>query len=60
MKQIPMDDVANILNTINDALERIGYVATGYSNMGGFLEIMIERGNPFERQTSGESCSETD
>jgi len=39
MKQ---EDVAEIMNTINDALEGSGYCAVGYDNTGTFLQVLIE------------------
>jgi len=43
MKNVPMEDVADILNTINDALEKMGYVAVGYDNTGILLDVLIDR-----------------
>ena len=43
MGKVPMEDVADILNTINDALEKMGYVAVGYDNTGILLDVLIDR-----------------
>ena len=40
---VPQEDVAKIMNAINEALEKIGYVATGYDNTGVFLLVMIDK-----------------
>ena len=40
---VPQDDIAEILNTINEALESLGYVAVGYSNEKWFLNVLIEK-----------------
>lgn len=43
---IDMNDVAEIMNRINETLEDIGYVATGYDNTNyQFLTVMIEKEN---------------
>ena len=38
-----MDDIADILNIINDALENTEYVAVGYDNTGMFLMVAIDK-----------------
>jgi hypothetical protein len=45
---IKQERVAEIMNTINDALEKIGFVATGYINGDVFLEVLIEEVNTDE------------
>ena len=40
---VPQEDVAEIMNAINEALEKIGYVATGYDNTGVFLQVIIDK-----------------
>lgn len=40
MKQ---EDVADILNKINEALEETEYVAVGYDNTGEFLNVAIDK-----------------
>ena len=40
---VPQDDIAEILNTINEALEDLGYVAIGYENDELFLNVLIEK-----------------
>lgn len=42
MSKVKMEDVADILNMINDAIEETGYVAVGYDNTGEFLHIIID------------------
>ena len=42
-KSIPQEDIADILNKINDALEETPYVAVGYDNTDMFLQVLIER-----------------
>ena len=39
---VKQEDVAEIMNTINDALEGSGYCAVGYDNTGMFLQVLIE------------------
>jgi hypothetical protein len=41
--RIDMEDVAEILNRINDALEETEYEAVGYDNTEGFLQVLIDR-----------------
>lgn len=36
------DQIAEILNLINDALEGTGFQAVGFDNTGSTLEIMID------------------
>lgn len=36
------DDVANILNKINDALEDTKYIVVGYDNIQDFLSVLID------------------
>ena len=42
-KSVDQEDVADIMNAINDAIENIGYEAVGYDNSGIFLNIIIGR-----------------
>lgn len=37
-----MEQIAEILNRINDALEGTGFQVVGYDNTGSTLEIMID------------------
>ena len=39
---VKQEDVARILNAINDAIEDIGYVAVGYDNTKDFLTVLID------------------
>lgn len=45
---INKEDIANIMNAINDAINNLGYVAIGYENTNTFLNIIIEPNNPEE------------
>ena len=40
---IDMNDVAEIMNMINETVEPIGYLATGFDNTNEFLTVMIEK-----------------
>ena len=40
---VPQEDVAKIMNAINEALEKIGYVATGYDNTDTLLTVIIDK-----------------
>ena len=40
---VPQKDVAEIMNAINEALEKLGYVATGYDNTDVFLQVIIDK-----------------
>ena len=40
---VKQEDIADIMNRINDALEGTDYIATCYDNTGPFLEIVIDR-----------------
>ena len=40
---ISQEDIADILNTINDSLEDTKYVAVGYDNTGEFLQVIIDK-----------------
>ena len=39
---VKQEDVARILNAINDAIEDIGYEAIGYDNTKDFLTVLID------------------
>ena len=39
---INQEDIADILNIINDSLEGTKYVAVGYDNTGEFLQGIID------------------
>ena len=41
--QMRQDNIADIMNAINDALEGIGYEACGYENKELYLTVMIEK-----------------
>ena len=47
---INKEDIANIMNAINDAINDLGYVAVGYENTHMFLNIIIEPNNPVEEE----------
>ena len=40
---VPQDDIAKIMNAINEALEDLGYVAIGSENDELFLNVLIEK-----------------
>ena len=40
---VNQDDISEILNKINDAIEELGYVAVGYDNTGPWLEVIIDK-----------------
>ena len=48
---INKEAIANIMNTINDAINDLGYVAIGYDNTNTFLNIIIEPNDVSEEQT---------
>ena len=37
------EEMAEIMNKINDALEDTDYVAVGYDNTGEFITVIIDR-----------------
>lgn len=43
MSDIRQEDIADILNKINEALEATGYVAIGYDNTDEFLCILVDK-----------------
>ena len=43
MSDIKQEDIAEILNKINDALEEIGYTAVGFDNTGEFLCVLVDK-----------------
>ena len=47
---INKEDIANIMNAINDAINDLGYVAVGYENIHRFLNIIIEPNNTVEEE----------
>ena len=47
---INQEAIANIMNTINDAINGLGYVAVGYENTNTFLNIIIEPNDVSEEQ----------
>ena len=44
MSNVRQEDIAEILNKINETLEETGCMAVGYDNTGAFLEILVEKG----------------
>lgn len=40
---IEQENIADILNAINTALEGLGYVAVGYDNTGEYLTVLIDK-----------------
>ena len=50
MSMINQEDIATIMNAINDAINDLGYVAVGYENTHMFLNIVIERNNLVEEE----------
>ena len=42
MGMINQEDIARIMNAVNDAINDLGYVAVGYENTKTFLNIVIE------------------
>ena len=42
-QSVKQEDIADIMNTINEAIEKMGYVATGYDNTGCFLTVLIDK-----------------
>ena len=40
---VPQEDIAEIMNAINLAINDIGYVAVGYDNTDMFLHVLIEK-----------------
>lgn len=51
MSMIKQEDIANIMNAINYAINDFGYVAVGYENTKNFLNIVIEHDGLEEKQT---------
>jgi hypothetical protein len=43
MSNIKQEDIAEILNKINDALEGIGYIAVGFDNTEEFLCVLVDK-----------------
>ena len=43
MSDIRQEDIAEILNKINDALEGTGYIAVGFDNTKGFLYVLVDK-----------------
>ena len=42
MSNIRQEDIAEILNRINEALEGTGYVAVGFDNTKEFLCVLVD------------------
>ena len=40
---VPQDKIAEIMNTINDALDGTEFEATGYDNNGAWLQVIVDR-----------------
>lgn len=51
MGMINQEDIARIMNTVNDAINNFGYVAVGYENTKTFLNIVIEHDDLVEEET---------
>lgn len=47
---INQEDIARIMNAINDAINDFGYVAVGYDNINIFLNVIIERNDLVEEE----------
>ena len=43
MSDVRQEDVAEILNKINEALEGTGYIAIGFDNTGVFLNVLVDK-----------------
>ena len=43
MSDVRQDDIAKILNRINEALEGTGYIAVGFDNTGAFLRVLVDK-----------------
>ncbi len=43
MSDIRQEDIAEILNKINDALEGTGYIAVGFDNTKEFLCVLVDK-----------------
>lgn len=43
MSDIRQEDIAEILNRINEALEGTGYVAVGFDNTKEFLLVLVDK-----------------
>ena len=41
--EVRMEDIAEILNKITDALIGTPYIVTGYDNTGRFLQVIIDK-----------------
>lgn len=48
MGMINQDDIARIMNAVNDAINDFGYIAVGYENTKTFLNIVIEHDDSTE------------
>lgn len=51
MGMIKQEDIARIMNAVNDVINDFGYVAVGYENTKNFLNIVIEHDDLAEEQT---------
>ena len=43
MSDVRQEDIAEILNRINEALEGTGYIAVGFDNTGEFLDVLVDK-----------------
>ena len=43
MSDIRQDDIAEILNRINEALEGTGFIAVGFDNTKEFLCVLVDK-----------------
>jgi hypothetical protein len=43
MSDVRQEDIAEILNKINDALEGTGYIAVGFDNTKEFLCVLVDK-----------------
>ena len=51
MGTIKQEDIARIMNAVNNVINDFGYVAVGYENTKTFLKIVIEHDDLAEEQT---------
>lgn len=47
---IKKEDIASIMNAINDAINDLGYVTVGYENIHRFLNVIIVPNNTVEEE----------
>ena len=43
MSEVRQEDIAEILNKINEALVGTGYVSVGFDNTGAFLCVLVDK-----------------